>query len=877
MSLTHRVYEWVAGRPLWQQELFLRAVSGPPLSDGDTDAFLDLVIGRPSTITPRSIRRGDLPADLNPGSSISLLSVEHCEGVNRLAAGEELRLIARGMNVVYGQNGSGKSGWARIPKHAGRAHTVEPVLGDVFRDEADRPDPRAEIRWQLADEERRTTFRLREPAPADLAGMYVFDAEGGVQLLTADHEIDYVPLALTAMQRLRASQASLVERADKRIVDLSQNKLDLSPFNVGSKVRTALEGLSAKTDLERVREHALMTPAERERQSELTRQLAEIASRNTDALVERCEREAEQIEKLTAALAAAAMHLSHEAVEAAQKERRTLDAARAAADAMSASRFASEPLGGVGSGAWATLWEAARRFVAEGHQQEFPPAHDPAYCPLCMQKLDVESRERLARFDEFIRSDVENRLGEAKTAIARRLDALPSLAQLKQANDAALRLIEDRDELRQSVTEWLLQLDAAVLAMRDAESTLVSLVSPPRALLEQMSHALRSEADERRRLKDPAAEAAIRVELAELQDRDLLSKALSGVEARVGEFVEIERLRQAKEDASARAVSVKIGSLTKEFVTEDLEQALREQLRHLNFHDLEVVGCRTSGRDGSPRVGLRVKATGNVSIRTVLSDGEQRRLALAFFLAEVAVAAPGQPLILDDPVCSVDHLGRRHIARTLARLAKDRQIVIFTHELAFVHELQVAATNHGVQLAAQHVARANGLSGHVRPELPWLGKTAEKRRNALSQELQSIEAHFRGKGCDEGYEARTRKFCESLREALERAIEDCVIGSVVTRSDPGVHPKQLKNVAWSEEICALADRGLAETSPWAHDSSRAQDPSPPTPDELGEGLEILRQLISATVDVKNERKAAAREREQVPGAAVLGELEVKAS
>ena len=73
---------------------------------------------------------------------------------------------------------------------------------------------------------------------------------------------------------------------------------------------------------------------------------------------------------------------------------------------------------------------------------------------------------------------------------------------------------------------------------------------------------------------------------------------------------------------------------------------------------------------------------------TVLSEGEKRAVALADFLTEVALDTGSGGIVLDDPVTSLDLEWSAVIASLLVNEAKKRQVVVFTHNLPFVHYLK---------------------------------------------------------------------------------------------------------------------------------------------------------------------------------------------
>jgi hypothetical protein len=257
---------------------------------------------------------------------------------------------------------------------------------------------------------------------------------------------------------------------------------------------------------------------------------------------------------------------------------------------------------------------------------------------------------------------------------------------------------------------------------------------------------------------------------------------------------------------------------------------------------------------------LAFRTVENVPLTSVLSQGEQRRLALAMFLAEMEVRSDGSPIVFDDPTSSIDQEGRRRIARTLLKLGEKRQVIVFTHELSLVVELQRHSTgNCGV--SAQHVKRLGKTVGHVHPSLPWEGLSPKERLGELDQMLVKVRREYE-KNDEEGYALAAGRFCALLRSAFERAVEDSVLDGVVTRRGDSVHTQQLRTINWSEDICDLVDQGMSESSPWVHDQPLADGASPPGPDELREGLDTLAELLKKVEEIKKGRKAAAKERKR---------------
>lgn len=69
------------------------------------------------------------------------------------------------------------------------------------------------------------------------------------------------------------------------------------------------------------------------------------------------------------------------------------------------------------------------------------------------------------------------------------------------------------------------------------------------------------------------------------------------------------------------------------------------------------------------------------ALAEILSEGEQKAIALAEFLTELQLDNTKAPVVFDDPVNSLDHKIIEDVARRLLTLSKERQVIVFTHSV----------------------------------------------------------------------------------------------------------------------------------------------------------------------------------------------------
>jgi hypothetical protein len=422
-----------------------------------------------------------------------------------------------------------------------------------------------------------------------------------------------------------------------------------------------------------------------------------------------------------------------------------------------------------------------------------------------MQELSPEAKRRLTRFEQFVKADVSRRVTQAEGQIAKAIEAVPDVERHRLAHRELLSTLEPEDQPgTRPVNEWLQAAEAAATALRAGnQHQSEALPPPPLAPVEKWAAERKRDAVEHAALTSVEEQQHLDAALAELQAREELSRRLPDVLAHLGDVRRLDRLKRAKGKLGTSSLSNTMTKLSRRLIEANLQDALTRHLKALSFNGLEVV-VRSKTVRGRAKVSLRFKTVDDVPLNSVLSQGEQRRLALAMFLAEMEVLAESNPVVLDDPVSSIDQEGRRHIARVLGELATRQQVIVFTHELSLVHELQRGAPQ-GLPIHLQHVCRHERSVGHVRPGVPWEGASAKKRRQLLQDMLGEVRKDHE-QGDDERYRASAQDFCVMLRSAFERAVEEVILGGTVTRRDDTVHTRNLRDVWCTEEICVRRPR-----------------------------------------------------------------------
>jgi hypothetical protein len=137
-EILEEILDWSMERPDWQKDALRRVFTLGKLESTDFDELVELCkathgLSPAQKVFPlNELHIGAISAGVS--APVSLISVKHHQGVNALAPEKELK-FGQNLNIIFGWNAAGKSGYARILKKACRSRAAEEILGNVLSGE----------------------------------------------------------------------------------------------------------------------------------------------------------------------------------------------------------------------------------------------------------------------------------------------------------------------------------------------------------------------------------------------------------------------------------------------------------------------------------------------------------------------------------------------------------------------------------------------------------------------------------------------------------------------------------------------------------------------------------------------------------------------
>ena len=863
--------EFTGGRSAWQQDALRKLALFGELTPDDLEELrlqieqsVGFSVERVPAPVPLAFEHLSHAASNDPKTVLA--SLGPVRNVDRLSPDQPpLRFAVNGVTIVYGPNASGKSGYCRIARWLCRSHTPVDLRGNVYDADAPAP-PEVNVAFRVGGDddlkEERVWLGNQDP-PVELSRISVFDAATARVYVDRERRIEYLPYELDLLNKLGLACRTLGDRFRARMADLTAaiNARLPQGYLEGTSVHAMLALLVPETDLpdlpteERLR---LLGTWTAEKQATLQR-IEERLSQEPRELI-RLRTEAKRaLELVSADISAAAQGLSDASIATLCQAKREADITRLAAEAAARRLFSDQPVPDLGSEPWRRMLTHAREFAARAFPDARPPQlANAGLCVLCHQQLGEDAAARLTAFDDYFSgrateeslfaarelSQQHARFREVRVRTRAEVEALlAGYASLTDVGSDGVRRIAAYID---SAAERLGAIARAIREDRyDSLRELAPLPGSPDEFIRGEIGRLDAEIAELENIeRDERALRRLQAHKAELADQKRLGEDLETFVERRNRLVERLQLEACIGQCRSTAITRRITDRRREILTPQLRAALHRELERFRLTHLPL-DLSDRGEDAESIVEIDLDARQRITNNSdVLSEGEQRALALACFLAELREFGGDHAIIVDDPVSSLDHGYMQAVAERLAEEASNgRQVIVFTHSIVFHHMLWIEAGRAGVGQHREWMSRsANGRSGLIdESQQPWQLKSVGQRLREIGQDCVSLTP--------DGYDPADPTFrppitglYTKMRMTWERIVEEVLFNNVVQRFRGEVMTLRLKAACFDPAAdYPLIFEGMRRCSHYSgHEPAPDLPPGLPEVDEVARDVEQLR-------------------------------------
>lgn len=789
---------WATALRPWQRAIIAHAIKARELSDALIDEVYEIFLQDAGLKDKQDTAEITIDVAGRPADALTkklrLEKIDNLDGINALPKGTALT-FGPALTVVYGRNGAGKSGFARLFANACFSRHKPSILGNIYSDD-EQPSPTAQFHIAFDDVIQAPITFVTGTEHPDLRRISFFDITVARQHVSETSPFEFKPSGFDIFPEMARVYASLGARLDADIRARTRDTKFSESFVGETAVSKAVASIGPGTDLAAIQSLALYGPTEKARFEEVDKQLIALKSKSQKEILVALKQAKSDVDLLASKVAALGEVLG--SAKQAARGVLSLKAKEAtdAATAMGSEQFKRAFFNAVGTPEWQAFAKSAHALAGK-EKEHYPSEGD--HCLLCERPFDEPSQTHVNALLLYVEGDAQ------KAAQAATADVQNEIAFLEKIDldifSEGSRVREHIHRIDPSVEATLADFMAFVVNNR--ERTLEALrtrgafpeeldATRTNAALTELLTRIDDDVTRLERDDSTAAIAALELERQSLRHREVLSQLFPSIKTYVADTKWCMKADIAKTNLSPRHVTDKEKELFGEIVGESYRSLFSTECHRLGCS--MPIELQTAGQRGKTVRSLAMK--GGYQPDKILSEGEQKAVALADFLTEVTLNPANAGIALDDPITSQDHERKNLIAKRLVEEARNRQVIVFTHDLPFLNQVITHAETEGIEFQAHWIDRSSdGTPGQIAlNDVPATSKAYDNsdRAKTFLAEAQGGTGSVRHDAIVKGMGA--------IRRTIEETVVKRLFKGVVPRWSDRVIVTGLRKVSWDNAL-----------------------------------------------------------------------------
>lgn len=670
--------EFANNKPEWLKALIKDAIetNGAIEESRINEIFDNLLNG-----TPLQVQTYNLSSAQQSSQKLLFESLTHISGVNALCENQTIK-FSPDVTVLYGLNGSGKSGYFRILNEVCGGNQKKEILCNIYALEADRKAISVKINYLQGENRKVLNWDNSSRAFLDFNGVKVFDSSylnGLLVSRTPDEAIVY-PLGLHLFSYIAQIMDSFSEKLNQLATKERGNLPVINTENLSNDFKISF---SQKQDIDIAKRNEIKGKysfSEADDKSLLEKQssLTNLQQTNYEDKINLLTQNNKTYSEFTEKISNTVKNLGSYS----QNLKSAFYAFKSAKERNEKALLQSQILKSLpqsNTEEWKNFIKAGKEYSSKLKDEESKK------CPYCHQDIVSEDALKIIEaYATFLNDTSAGELDAATKNLTKVRNTINGYDVYIQVTDSIKSIVNDFKALETKLTA-LNDYKQSLLFAKSADDikifnvdfsvekkTIQDTISKNNEELKSLNAS---------RTKKEEAIATLQKEIVALKEKESISKQKNAIENYFNTQDKIKAIENKRNSFNTKGLTTKSNQAQNELLTSALERRLREELDKLGRKDLKVQLKVSNGSKG--KCSTELVLTGNNSIKNVLSEGEQKAVGLAVFFAEIQ--NKNSPIILDDPTTSLDHRITAKLANRL--LSLNNQIVVFTHYQLFMNSL----------------------------------------------------------------------------------------------------------------------------------------------------------------------------------------------
>ncbi len=606
---------------------------------------------------------------------ITLSKLYDVQGVNRLIQGQEI-VFGTKLTVVYGENGTGKTGYSRIIQQIGNyIGDVKPIKPNVF--EADQT-PHAKIDYKTAEGE--LTMLDWHAGDGAKLGVKLFNNECVRFSLNNERKIDFQPYIFYVCGELADATSRLGTLVSQRLNELSQAAI--CPVIAGTEIHKQIAAIITECSVDKLRaldeqinSMEICALDDEQKKLNIEKDKCSIAALEADWRTSNSLQKS--IQNIISATIKSEFYKSKKYQKYLNNEKRIKELQDKTDVKAILSRLNIDE--SISSIFEKFIFEADKLYKLLTHDKYgIQEMHSCILCGQSIESDNVDVHKILHLYGDLIAASkadsIDKLLAENKAIENSQKQLIHSLQVLQQTPD-----IDGNEILSRTVKELITLFKDCAIDNFEAlvDRQVNEIITFDEALVKKSSEIQTAIQNNEEKRKD------LNLKLNEIKAKIDVYKNYENIRAYLLSYINLSVLKSINNHGISKCQK----DIQEKLYKNSFMSLLQTTLNELNAPPEVKFNTAISSSRMAIKQGYDKIVKGN-QLNEILSEGEQTVVALAQFIAESKFNPHENVLFFDDPVNSLDLKRMQTIAKTLVSLAKEKQVVIFTHNYVFLSFLK---------------------------------------------------------------------------------------------------------------------------------------------------------------------------------------------
>lgn len=800
---------WLTKKPFWEGYVWKICLNNSEILEHELDLcykylseYLELIDPITEERPEVSFKEGFtyIPDTIGTYPNIRMIEVRDTEGINALTKTCSFE-ISPNLTLIYGMNGSGKSGIGRLFSNACFSRGQHELLQNIKIDPSEDSKPKATFVLKKDDGEVVLIPYVLGDINNDLKRFSVFDSKSVPIYLDESCTVNFSPPFVRVFDRVGNVMGKLEEMLLK---EMSQKQVE-NPFsgmftdNPNTPVALFVNKIDSNTSEEEY-EHICNFDLQKDgaEYERLDKKIASLKAMDVNAEKSQISDECIALESLHLLMSGLVESLSENTRIEANRIMASIKEKEGIVKGVNLEIFREDNISSIGSVEWKTLITAAKKLYEL--EQKTSHKKEIDQCLLCRQNISDSSRELFRKYWLFLeekaeeeilelkkkKSEILEKLKAVKAGHPKLLDADIGIRYLRSNKPVFMdKLIRKCNILEKMLDNWIIKIE---------NDNVVDVYIGIDLDIQEFIDIIRLRRDDESKLNGVTNELAVLI-----NDYTMLKHKKDVFSVKELGLKYLYFLKWSMKVKKVNFSGIKM-SITKKRTHSHLVGVLDEYW-DIFEKERKSLGCpykltmHASGEEGRTQKEFKIEYSEEYLPGQILSEGEQNTYALADFITETNINKRSLGIILDDPVTSLDHERKDKIAERLVVEAKTRQVMVMTHDIVFMGQLVTSAEDNAIPYVTHWMKKVNEEPGHVENNSsPMLA--SEKRLRKDSQEaIKSLTA------LDTKEHERVLSLAvDYLRSACEALVEELLFAKTIKRWADRVSIKNLYEVVLDGDI-----------------------------------------------------------------------------